>query len=301
MTLSGTQHTITAGPYEAVITEQGGGLRTLTHRGREVILPHDPDQVTQAGFGQLLTPWPNRINHGKYEFEGVENLVPVNEPSRDCAIHGLVRWEPWVLQEQTAASVRLSFRLLGRPGYPYRLDLGVTYALDAETGLTVGLSASNTGTRNAPYGQSAHPYLTVGQPIDACEVVFGGTRYQPVDGRLIPDGAPTSVAGTPFDLREPRPFGDRRIDTAYTGLPFEDGRVWVRLSGGGRTAALWADEAHPWIQLYTADDLDPARVRSGLAAEPMTCPPDAFNSGTDLISLKPGDTFTSSWGIQEQP
>lgn len=298
MMLSGTQHTISAGPYQAVITEQGGGLRTLTRDGHDLILSHDPDQVTPSGFGQLLAPWPNRIDRGKYVFEGVENHVAVNEPARDCAIHGLVRWDPWTLEEQAEDSVRLSFRLLGQPGYPYRLDLSVTYALDAEEGLTVRLSAHNAGGRTAPYGQSTHPYLTVGLPLDACEVEFGGAEYQPVDERLIPAGPPLSVEGTLFDLRAAQPFGDRKIDTAYTGLPFVDGRVWVRLSGGGRTTALWADEAHPWLQLYTADD--PHGSRAGLAAEPMTCPPDAFNSGIDLISLKPDDTFTSSWGIQSQ-
>jgi aldose 1-epimerase len=140
----------------------------------------------------------------------------------------------------------------------------------------------------------------VGLPLDACEVHFGGAEYQPVDERLIPDGPPQSVEGTRFDLRTAPPFGDRKSDTAYTGLPFEDGRVWVRLSGGGRTTALWADEAHAWLQLYTADDLPGPQLRAGLATEPMTCPPDAFNSGIDLISLKPDDAFTSSWGIQSQ-
>ncbi len=29
----------------------------------------------------------------------------------------------------------------------------------------------------------------------------------------------------------------------------------------------------------------------------MTCPPDAFNSGTDLIRLEPGTQHTASWSI----
>ena len=28
--------------------------------------------------------------------------------------------------------------------------------------------------------------------------------------------------------------------------------------------------------------------RKALAVEPMTCPPDAFNSGVDLVVLEPG-------------
>jgi len=29
----------------------------------------------------------------------------------------------------------------------------------------------------------------------------------------------------------------------------------------------------------------------------MTCPPDAFNSGADLIRLDPGATHEASWSI----
>ena len=38
-----------------------------------------------------------------------------------------------------------------------------------------------------------------------------------------------------------------------------------------------------WLQSMT---------RQALAVEPMTCPPDAFNSGIDLITLPPGGTQT---------
>lgn len=297
MTLTGNQYTIEAGPYRAVVTEQGATLRSLTLDGRPLILEHDADDVVPAALGQILAPWPNRIDRGVYVFEGVEQRTPVTEPELDCAIHGLVRWESWTPSEHSASGVTLRHRLLGRPGYPYRLDLSASYALDAEKGLTVVLSATNSGTRNAPYGQSAHPYLTVGLPLDECTVTFGATHYQPVNDRLIPSGAPVPVTGTPYDLSAGGRLGERRIDTAFTGLPHTDGRVWVGLSGGGRTVGLWADDGHGWFQLYTADDLPGGRARTGLAAEPMTCPPNAFNTGVDLITLKPGDTFSGSWGI----
>jgi aldose 1-epimerase len=35
-----------------------------------------------------------------------------------------------------------------------------------------------------------------------------------------------------------------------------------------------------------------------VAVEPMTCPPDALNSGTDLITLAPGESWTGSWGLR---
>jgi aldose 1-epimerase len=60
---------------------------------------------------------------------------------------------------------------------------------------------------------------------------------------------------------------------------------------------LWVDEHHDWLMLYTADDV-PATARHSLAVEPMTAPPDAFNSGMDVVRLEPGARFGASWGIR---
>jgi aldose 1-epimerase len=57
------------------------------------------------------------------------------------------------------------------------------------------------------------------------------------------------------------------------------------------------DETHPWLEIYTADELAEDQLRLGLGVEPMTCPPNAFVSGIDVIDLKPGDMTTGSWGI----
>jgi len=53
----------------------------------------------------------------------------------------------------------------------------------------------------------------------------------------------------------------------------------------------------PWLQVHTADLPIPGATRLGLAVEPMTCPPDAFNSGIDLVRLAPGDIHEAGWRI----
>ena len=47
--------------------------------------------------------------------------------------------------------------------------------------------------------------------------------------------------------------------------------------------------------VFTGDR--PDVQRRGLAVEPMTCPPNAFRSGDDLIRLDPGASVTTTWGI----
>jgi aldose 1-epimerase len=298
MTLSGNQYDISAGPYAAVVTEQGGSLRALTCDGRPLILTHDADEPVPAAAGQLLMPWPNRIDHGRYTFDGESFALPINEAELDNAIHGLVRWGSWQVAEHERHRVRLAYRLLGHSGYPFRLDLAVEYTLDAEGGLTVRQSARNAGSRAAPYGHGAHPYLTLGRPLDECDLLVTAGRYLKIDARAIPGREPHDVAGTPHDFRERRRIGGTVLNNPYTGLLRDgDGRAWVRLADGERSVALWAGEGHPWLEIYTRDEVRDETRRTGLGAEPMTCPPNAFATGVDLIALKPGEETSGRWGI----
>ncbi|ADD42671.1 aldose 1-epimerase family protein [Stackebrandtia nassauensis] len=298
MSLTGEQFPIAAGGYRATVTEAGAGLRELTFQDQPLILSHGADQTAPAAFGQLLIPWPNRVDHGRYSFDGTAYQLDINEPAYDCAIHGLARWATWAPAEHEADRVRLTHRLLGSPGYPFRLDLDVEYTLDAARGLTVRLTATNSGTRPAPYAHGAHPYLTVGQPIDTCVVRVPADDHLPVDGRMIPYGPPQPVKGTDYDLRDGRLLGDQRIDLAFTGLTRgADGRAWVHLSGENRTTSFWLDRTQPWLEIYTADNVPSTLARQGLGVEPMTSPPNAFATGDDLVRLDPGGTITGCWGI----
>ena len=296
--LTGEQYVITAGPYRAVITEEGAGLRELTHDGDPLVLTYAADEPAPAAFGQLLIPWPNRVDRGRYSFDGHDYQLDLSEPELDNALHGLTRWAPWDPVEQRPDAVRLTYALHGSTGYPFRLDVRAEYRLDATDGLTVTLVATNPGTRALPYAHGMHPYLTVGEPLDTCTVQLPGSRYQPVDQRMIPVGGPKDVAGSDYDLRAGRVLGDQKIDIAFTGLERgADGRARVRLAGSRRSTSFWVDEAQPWLEIYTADNVPAGSMRRGLGCEPMAGPPNAFASGVDLIRLEPGAEYRGSWGI----
>jgi aldose 1-epimerase len=188
---------------------------------------------------------------------------------------------------------------MAQTGYPWTLDLDVTYALGPD-GLTVTQSATNRSGGTAPYASGAHPYLLAGPgPVDGWTVeVPASVRVLTDAERLLPV-ATEDVGGTPYDLRGPRPLGDLVLNHAYGRLGRgEDGRAPVRLQAPeGTTIELWVDEHHDWVMLYTADDV-PATARRSLAVEPMTAPPDAFNSQVDLVRLAPEERFSASWGVR---
>ena len=185
------------------------------------------------------------------------------------------------------------------------------FALDARAGLTVAATTTCLGAgapaapdavgapesdgllAPAPYGVSFHPYLTRSVPLDECVLQVPAARVLDVDERMAP-AAERDVAGTDWDWRAGRPVGAVSTDNAYTGLP--QGPWEVRLTGGeaGSTVVLSAEA--PWVQVYTAEHLG----RRGVAVEPMTCPPDAFNSGRDLVELAVGRTHSFSYALREE-
>ena len=75
-------------------------------------------------------------------------------------------------------------------------------------------------------------------------------------------------------------------------------RAWAYLAAHGTRVGLWAGRGYPWLQVFTGDPLSPGRRRKAVAVEPMTCPPNAFVTGDDLLVLQPGETVTHTWGIQ---
>ncbi|MQA26629.1 MAG: galactose mutarotase [Micromonosporaceae bacterium] len=296
---TGEQHEISGHGYRAVVTEVGAALRVLRHDDRDLVAPHSADAVRPVHRGDVLAPWPNRIADGRYRFGGATYQLPVNEVDRSNALHGLVFWEAWRLVERTPTSVVLGHRLFPRVGYPFTLDLEVSYSL-AEAGLTWQVSAVNVGVGPAPYGCAPHPYLIGGQgKVDDWSLELPAEDYLAVTpDRLLPvDVRP--VAGSELDFRQLRPIGGAEIDHAFTGLRWDKaGRVAARVLGAdGRGVAVRWDRGCRWVQVHTADRPEAELHRSGLALEPMTCPPDAFNSGTDLVVLAPGDTHRASWTV----
>jgi aldose 1-epimerase len=295
---SGEQIEISLGDQRAIVVEVGGGLRSYVAHGRELLDSYDAAEMSTSGRGQVLIPWPNRIEDGSYEFDGTRHQLSLSDPEEQDAIHGLVRWASWRVAEREASWVVMEHVLHPQPGYPFSLRLRIEYVLGAN-GLRVRTTATNLGSSACPYGSGAHPYLTVGTPtvdpvflcVPAATVLLSNERGIPVG--LLP------VAGTPLDFRVGKQIDDIRLDNAFTDLARdEDGlaRVELRHPHDQLVVTLWLDESYRYVMLFTGDPLPDVNRRS-VAVEPMTCPPNAFRSGDGLIRLEPGASTTSMWGI----
>ena len=297
---SGQQYILAAGDQRAVVTEVGAGLRAYTVGDRDIIDGFREDAMCSIGRGQLLLPWPNRIEDGQYEFAGRMHQLPITEPARHSALHGFTRWVNWTAVEQAEDRVLMSLVLHPQPGYPFTLRFDVDYHLSAG-GLTMRTTATNVGQQAAPYGAGHHPYLTLGSPIDHALLKMPSLMRLEANDRLIPTGRVLPNGGTAYDFLELRPIGSLGMDTAFANLvPDSDGliRVHLQAPGGDPRITLWMEPAYKFLMVYTPDATqDRSRGRRSIAIEPMSCAPNAFRSGDGLIVLQPGESWSGSWGI----
>ena len=319
-----------AGDYEARVATAGATLVHLRRAGRDLVVPFDAETSLPCGWqGRALVPWPNRVKDSRYTYGGEEYLLPCNEPETGSALHGLVGWSDFQVASDTAAEdgtdepegdapddarqplseVALELSLPASYGYPWALEVSVRFALDAVTGLTVTTTTTNVGAAvaaphvpgapeddggqlPAPYGVSAHPYLTRSVPLDECVLTVPAATVLDADPESMAPAGRRPIEGTEWDWREGRPVGEASTDNAYTGLP--DGLWEVRLAGGEPGTVVMTAEA-PWVQVYTGEHL----FRRGVAVEPMTCPPNSFNTGDDLVTLAVGESHSFSYSLRE--
>jgi aldose 1-epimerase len=296
---SGEQFEIVCGDQRATIVEVGGGIREYEHDGRRVLDPYPLTAICDGAHGAPLIPWPNRVGDGRYRFDGVEHQLALTEPAKHNAIHGLLRWRLWHLLEREPERVTLGTRLLPLTGYPFALDLTIAYELEVD-GLAVTTTATNIGEDACPYAVGQHPYLSPGGArLDECELTLPAATRILTDERQLPCGR-EPVQGTDFDFRGGRRLGEQRLDSPFTDLIRDSaGIARARLSApDGSCVELWADARYTVLELYTGDTLAPARRRRGLGLEPMSCPPNALQSGEGLVRLEAGESLRCRWGAR---
>lgn len=122
-----------------------------------------------------------------------------------------------------------------------------------------------------------------------------GLRVRSSAQNAGPCAAPFGIGHHPYVLGpadelllDGEPIGSRQLDETQHrpgGWRIETGR-----------ATVWADDAWPWLQVFTGDLPDVRR--RGLALEPMTCPPQALRTGEGVIRLEPGERWSGEWGIE---
>lgn len=295
MTGGDHEHRLTADGCVAVVDDRGATLRSLTIDGHRVLSAPPAWDPAAGHHGAVLAPWPNRIANGVYRHGRARHQLRINDP-HGHALHGHVYDRRWTVVGASAASVTLGTRCRDEPGYPFDVELQVRYALAGRT-LRVEASWANRRPSPALFALGFHPYLDCGPGG-----VDGSRLTVLADGMIDTDLAtklPTRLreTGPLHQIAEGREIGSARFSRAYRRL--SGSSPTVRLVGAdGRVVELTTSLA--WVQVYTGDvggELD----RTGLAVEPQSAPPDAFNSDPASCRLGAGERRSGWWSLTAHP
>ena len=287
---------INLGNFKAKINTYGASLISLSNNEFNLI-----ESNTREGLyaGSVLAPWPNRIKDGRYSFNDEMFELPINEKSKNNALHGLVAHSDWQIISSSESSITLEHILDMPKIYPGKLKLQIKYEF-IDNYLEIKIDALNIGNKKAPYGVSIHTYFVAGQNLKNNQLFLQlpSSEFMQVDlERLLPLGI-EKVDSTEFDFRILKQISNLFIDHAFkadTDLPPR-----VRLINESKLGVeLEFDESTKWIQVHTADRDGKEDARMAIAIEPMSCPPDAFNSALDLITLEPNERHSFSLKIKQ--
>ena len=287
----------------AIITEVAAGIRAFEVDGTALIDGFPADSTPPSAAGTVLSPWPNRIRDGLWQLDGKPQQLDITEVAAHNAIHGLLRSRPYRVAKREDHAITLAATVHPQHGYPFLVDTLVRYEL-VPGGLHVSHTFTNVGAALAPVAVGAHPFLRVGDnAIEQLTLRLAADRRFLTDDRLNPIGE-EPVDGTRFDLRNGVRVSDLDLDDAFSSAADADGISRHRLTApDGQFTELWQGQDFGYVQAFTPRTFprptssDPGAVGLAVAIEPMTAPPNAFNSGLGVIWLQPGETWTGSWGV----
>jgi len=300
---TGHQYVLRRGAATARIGQVAAVLREFSVDGVAYTETWPDAGSAPYACGIVLMPWPNRVAGAAWTWQGTPQQLAITEPEHHNAIHGLLRDIPYQLREVAEDAVTLEASIYPQHGWPFTLDTAVRYAL-TDAGLTVTHQVSNVGAGEAVFGCGAHPYLRIGDvPVQDLTVTVRARSMFVTDDAMIPvekRSLPADLAALPGGIA----LSGIDLDTGFTDLEPVGGRYESELAApDGRTLTLWADLDFPYTVVFTPHDFPndtsrgPAGVHQAIAIEPMTCPTNALGSGDGLIHLKPGETWSASWGL----
>lgn len=294
------------GEYFGVIPDYGATFNALVLRKDERLCDiidgsNTFDELMNEGTsiskGMILFPFPNRIEDGKYSFEGKEYQLDINEKSNNNAIHGLVAHSKFKVKkfeaDDTFASLDLVYDELGtNEGYPFKCRLTIQFELNNNSELICKTTVENLDDKNIPVGVGWHPYFKALDTINSLELKVPSDKILEIDSRMLTTGK--TLTNTTF--LNGKEIGKTEMDTCFVLEP-KNGVVTTELYDrvNNATVEIWQETGsnkYNFVQFYIPES------RKSIAIESMTCPANAFNTRHCLITLAPKQKVSFNFGVK---
>ena len=179
---------LTAHGYTALIDpEHGGNCVRLSRFGADALrTPAGEEARRKAPFfyGTPILFYPNRISGGRFTFESREYVLPVNEPSTGCFLHGVMHDRAHLRRRFTSED-----RYMTLP-HAFTVDMG--YHLTSE-GLRQTVTVTNDSGLDMPFGLGFHtafrlPFTPGGEAGKVTMRLDAAAEYPRDQKTYLPDG-----------------------------------------------------------------------------------------------------------------
>jgi aldose 1-epimerase len=222
----------------------------------------------------------------------------------EVLIHGLVFDRPWYYEQpvarQDSASVTTHIDITPQSpffeGYPFDSRLSLTYTL-TKHGVTIVYHVQNNSSKDMPFGFALHPYFSTLSGKGETLVSIPADSVMEADDELLPTGRLLDVRGimyAMFDLREPLPIANLKLDHVYTGLHKNESAV-IEYRKQAMRLHITASEDFTHVVIYTP----PGAGSPFFCLENQTCSTDAVNlhhrglrEMAHLLELHPGESLS---------
>lgn len=238
-----------------------------------------------------LVPFPNRVKHGRYQFEGKTYQLPINHQSEGHAIHGFVYDKPFSIvstkkEAANSGKVIFCYQYHGQFAYyPFPFMLAISYQLQSiyskyiDT-LQVTASLTNIGTGNMPVGIGWHPYFMLPGATTANQYRLHLPKAkQIIVENMIPTGALAETAS--FN----GPVNNTHFDTGFKLLNEKEINSSISYGNSQLVLKQHFTQQHTYLQVFVPPK------RHAIALEPMSCAANSFNNNMGLKVLPPEGTF----------
>lgn len=295
-----------------VVNPRGGGIAEYYVESdgvrHDIIYGYAKEEDADGCMGDVLCPFPGRVENSEYDFEGELYKLSGFEENKGNTLHAFVREMQWQVEEiengRIKAEVAIAEGDLASQGYPFGLSISLIYSL-TDDGLVIEVEAANIGSKPLPFGIGFHPYFKVATQVDEMVWKVPAKKVIEFDATLKPTGKMLDIGDTRLDFRVANSIDGIEIDNCFTELIRDEktNRFTSFLSNltGTKKIAVWQDKNFPYFQTYSSDTIADRNYREAMALEPQTCCGYAVNvEGLGLIKLKPGEEFKGEWGIRYQ-
>jgi len=282
----------------AIISPVGAALLSLNLAGNQVMEKLATDRP-ELYAGVVMAPWSGRVAGGAWVHpDGRKFQLPINEPARNNALHGLVFDKEFAVARSTESSVELSIVIAPSEGYPFHFKLAIAYELDGGE-LICSFAVKNLSHEKAPFGLGFHPYFSTKWLGDEVSITNSAKTVYELDQSLIDTGT-QKTAGSTKDLSVGKLATGASLDDDFTDLDFVAGVSRTTLSNSaGSCIEIWQEDVFRHNVIYTTDSYEAeGGIATAVAIEPCISAVNALNSHSDLLWIQPNQTQSGSWGIR---